>query len=110
MVRRLASMMPSSGWLPLLLVLAAAPGMLRHGASPGDIVGAITYISGSLRGILYTLSQGMGAGLVRLNVTLERILQTSARPGTLAETPQGAPSMAPLRAASQNVWDSASRK
>jgi ABC-type multidrug transport system fused ATPase/permease subunit len=80
------------GWLPLLLVLAAAPGMLRHGASPGDIVGAITYISGSLRGILYTLSQGMGAGLVRLNVTLERILQTSAPAGARAETPPEAPS------------------
>jgi ABC-type multidrug transport system fused ATPase/permease subunit len=74
------------GWLPLLLVLAAAPGMLRHGASPGDIVGAVTYIAGSLRGILYTLSQGMGAGLVRLNVTLERILQTSASPATSPTT------------------------
>jgi ATP-binding cassette subfamily C protein len=83
------------GWLPLLLVLAAAPGMLRRGASPGDIVGAVTYITGSLRGVLYALSQGMGAGLVRLNVTLERILQTSARPGTLAETPPEAPSIAP---------------
>jgi ABC-type multidrug transport system fused ATPase/permease subunit len=88
------------GWLPLLLVLAAAPGMLRHGASPGDIVGAITYISGSLRGILYTLSQGMGAGLVRLNVTLERIHQTSAPAETLAETSPEAPSMAPPRFAS----------
>jgi ATP-binding cassette subfamily C protein len=87
------------GWLPLLLVLAAAPGMLRRGASPGDIVGAITYISGSLRGILYTLSQGMGAGLVRLNVTLERIHQTSARPGTLAETPPESVSIAPLASA-----------
>jgi ATP-binding cassette subfamily C protein len=87
------------GWLPLLLVLAAAPGMLRHGGSPGDIVGAITYISGSLRGILYTLSQGMGAGLVRLNVTLERILETSAPPGTLAETSPEALSIAPLRPA-----------
>jgi ATP-binding cassette subfamily C protein len=75
------------GWLPLLLVLAAAPGMLRHGASPGDIVGAVTYVAGSLRGVLYTLSQGMGAGLVRLNVTLERILQTSAPQETPAETP-----------------------
>jgi ATP-binding cassette subfamily C protein len=91
------------GWLPLLLVLAAAPGMLRHGASPGDIVGAVTYITGSLRGILYTLSQGMGAGLVRLNVTLERILQTSAPPGTPAETPREAPSMPTLRSASTTV-------
>jgi len=65
------------GWLPLLLVLAAAPGMLRRGASPGEIVGAVTYIAGSLRGALYALSQGMSAGLVRLNVTLGRILETS---------------------------------
>jgi ABC-type multidrug transport system fused ATPase/permease subunit len=74
------------GWLPLLLVLAAAPGMLRHGVSAGDVVGAVTYITGTLRGALYAFSQGMGAGLVRLNVTLERILQTSARPATVAET------------------------
>ena len=87
------------GWLPLLLVLAAAPGMIRPGASPGDIVGAVTYIAGSLRGILYTLSQGMGAGLVRLNVTLERILQTSAAPGTISETPQEVQPIAPQRSA-----------
>ena len=30
----------------------AAPGMLRHGASAGDVVGAVTYITGSLRSIL----------------------------------------------------------
>jgi ATP-binding cassette, subfamily C, bacterial len=87
------------GWLPLLLVLTAAPGMLRRGASPGEIVGAVTYITGSLRGILYTLIQGMGAGLVRLNVTLERIMQTSARPGTGSETPEEAPSIASGRPA-----------
>jgi ABC-type multidrug transport system fused ATPase/permease subunit len=87
------------GWLPLLLVLAAAPGMLRHGASPGDIVGAVTYVAGSLRGVLYTLSQGMGAGLVRLNVTLERILQTSAPQETPAETPPETTAIAPRPAA-----------
>lgn len=69
------------GWLPLLLVLAAAPSMLGRGISPGHVIGAITYITGSLRGALYTLSQGMGAGLVRLNVTLDRIAQTSAPTG-----------------------------
>jgi ATP-binding cassette subfamily C protein len=87
------------GWLPLLLVLAAAPGMLRHGATPGDIVGAVTYITGSLRGVLYTLIQGTGAGLVRLNVTLERILQTSAPPETLAGTPPETAAIASLRSA-----------
>jgi len=73
------------GWLPLLLVLAAAPSMLGRGISPGHVIGAITYITGSLRGALYTLSQGMGAGLVRLNVTLDRIAATSAGPGAPGE-------------------------
>jgi ABC-type multidrug transport system fused ATPase/permease subunit len=68
------------GWLPLLLVLAAAPSMLRHGASPARVIGAITYVGGSLRGALYTLGQGMGAGLVRLSVTLERIIEASSAP------------------------------
>jgi ABC-type multidrug transport system fused ATPase/permease subunit len=87
------------GWLPLLLVLAAAPGMLRRGASPGDLVGAVTYITGSLRGVLYALSQGMGAGLVRLNVTLERILQTSAPPEARADPPRETPALAVPRSA-----------
>jgi ABC-type multidrug transport system fused ATPase/permease subunit len=86
------------GWLPLLLVLAAAPGMLRHGVSPGDIVGAVTYVTGSMRGALYALSQGMGAGLVRLRVTLERILQTSAPPETLPETLPETPAETPPQA------------
>jgi ATP-binding cassette subfamily C protein len=87
------------GWLPLLLVLGGAQGMLRHGASPGDVVGAVTYVTGSLRAALYALSQGMGAGLVRLNVTLERILQTSAPPGTRQEAPPETGQAAPRRAA-----------
>jgi ATP-binding cassette subfamily C protein len=92
----------AGGWLPLLLVLAAAPGMLRRGISPGDIVGAVTYITGSLRGALYTLSQGMGAGLVRLNVTLERILQTSTPSGIPAEAPAQTRAAAPPRSAAPN--------
>jgi len=93
------------GWLPLLLVLAAAPGMLRRGVSPGDIVGAVTYISGSLRGALYALSQGMGAGLVRLKVTLERILQTSVPPETRAETPRDTPAIARRSSTPNQVKD-----
>ena len=65
------------GWLPLVLVLAAAPSLLRRGVSPGDLIGAVTYISGSLRAALYTASEGMGTGMVRLYVTLDRIKQTA---------------------------------
>jgi ABC-type multidrug transport system fused ATPase/permease subunit len=68
------------GWLPLLLVLAAAPSMTRGGVSPARIIGAITYISGSLRSALNTFAQGVSAGMVRLTVTLERIIEASASP------------------------------
>lgn len=64
----------AGGWLPLLLVLAAAPAMVRGGASAADIIGAVTYLGGSLRATLNTLSQGMGGSVVRLVVALERIL------------------------------------
>lgn len=74
------------GWLPLLLVLAAVPSMLHHGIPPARIIGAIAYIGGSLRGMLSTLSQGVGAGLVRLIVTLERIIEASAVPSAAALT------------------------
>ncbi len=70
--------MTAGGWLPLVLVLAAAPSLLRGGVTPADLVGAVAYITGSLRATLYTLSQGVGAGMVRLTVTLERIKQASA--------------------------------
>lgn len=68
------------GWLPLLLVLAAAPSMLRGGLSAAHLIGAIAYITGSLRSTLYTLSQGLGAGVVRLTATLDRILEASSAP------------------------------
>jgi ATP-binding cassette subfamily C protein len=70
----------AGGWLPLLLVLASAPSMLHGGVAPAHVIGAIGYIGGSLRGTLNTLSQGLGAGLVRLTVTLDRIVDASTPP------------------------------
>jgi ATP-binding cassette subfamily C protein len=67
----------AGGWLPLVLVLAAAPSMMRGGVAPARIIGAVAYISGSLRGALNTLAQGVSAGMVRLTVTLERIVEAS---------------------------------
>ena len=82
----------AGGWLPLLLVLAAAPSMLHGGVTPAHIIGAIGYIGGSLRGTLNTLSQGVGAGLVRLTVTLDRIVDASTPP---ADPPGAASPQAP---------------
>ncbi|HMI27437.1 MAG TPA: ATP-binding cassette domain-containing protein, partial [Streptosporangiaceae bacterium] len=70
----------AGGWLPLVLVLAAAPSMMRGGVAPARIIGAVAYISGSLRGALNTLAQGVSAGMVRLTVTLERIVDASLPP------------------------------
>jgi ATP-binding cassette, subfamily C, bacterial len=70
----------AGGWLPLLLVLAAATAMTRGGVPPARIIGAIAYISGSLRSALNTLAQGVSAGMVRLTVTLDRIIEASTPP------------------------------
>ncbi|MBO0806112.1 MAG: ATP-binding cassette domain-containing protein [Nocardiopsaceae bacterium] len=78
----------AGGWLPLLLVLAAAPSMLGHGASAGDIVGVITYITVSMRVALYTAGQAMGFGVVRLRVALDRIRQTAHAPQLTTDAPQ----------------------
>ena len=51
---------------------------LRDGVSTAHLIGAIAYIGGSLRSVLYTLSQGLGAGMVRLTVTLERVIEAGS--------------------------------
>jgi ATP-binding cassette subfamily C protein len=80
----------AGGWLPLLLVLLAAPHLLRTGVSAAHLIGAIAYIGGSLRSSLGILTQGLGAGLVRLTVTLDRIVEAS-RSDTNKETKTEAP-------------------
>lgn len=66
------------GWLPLLLVLAAAPWLMRRGATAGTLIGALTYVLHGLQPALRTLVHGMGGSGLRLAVTLGRILETGA--------------------------------
>ena len=68
------------GWLPLVLVLATAPALLRHGVGPGAIIGAVTYIGGVLQGALYMLTRGVGGSGIRLAITLQRIVEASGPP------------------------------
>ena len=84
------------GWLPLLLVLAAAPSMTRGGVSPARIIGAIAYVSGSLRSALNTLAQGVSAGMVRLMVTLERIIEAGAPLRAAPSPPALRPAASPV--------------
>ncbi|GAA4074342.1 ABC transporter ATP-binding protein [Actinomadura miaoliensis] len=80
------------GWLPLLLILVAAPWLLRHGATPGTILGGLTYVLHGLQPALHTLVQGMGAGGLRLAVTLARIMETGGPddPPAALSAPSGA--------------------
>jgi ATP-binding cassette subfamily C protein len=79
------------GWLPLILVLAQAPSLLRHGVAPATIIGAVTYIGGILQSALYMLTRGVGGSGIRLAITLQRIVEASGCPLDLpAKTPSGA--------------------
>ncbi len=83
----------------LILVLADAPSLVRHGVSAGQIVGAVSYIGGALQTALYTLTRGIGGSGIRLATTLQRITEASgAAPGLPPRDEPGAPPGA-LRAA-----------
>lgn len=77
------------GWLPLVLVLADAPSLVRHGVGPGAIIGAVTYIGGVLNRALYTLTQAFGGSGIRLAITLQRIIEASTSPAALGAAPRG---------------------
>jgi ABC-type multidrug transport system fused ATPase/permease subunit len=61
-------------WLPVLMVLVAAPWLIRHGATAGGIIGSLAYVCGGLQQALRTLVQGTGSSAIRMAVTLERML------------------------------------
>ncbi|MFI1933908.1 ATP-binding cassette domain-containing protein [Streptomyces sp. NPDC020330] len=85
--RRLAALMPVrvlclavAGWLPLILLLAAAPGLRADGLTTGAILGAATYVTGGLQPAVRSLIQGLGGSGLRLAVALRRIHEASPRP------------------------------
>ena len=65
------------GWLPLVLILLAAPWLLRDGASTGEILGALTYVAQGLHPALGTLVNGLGHTGLWLFVTLGRLVEVA---------------------------------
>ncbi|MFF5569464.1 ATP-binding cassette domain-containing protein [Streptomyces luteogriseus] len=104
--RRLAALMPArvlclavAGWLPLLLLLVAAPGLRAGGLSAGAVLGAATYVTGGLQPAVRSLIQGLGGSGLRLVVALRRIHeaypqapQGAGRPGPVSPPTTGPPS------------------
>jgi ABC-type multidrug transport system fused ATPase/permease subunit len=64
------------GWLPLLLILAAGPWLIDHGASTGTIIGALTYIATGVHPAVEAVVQGLAGTGLWLFVTLRRIIET----------------------------------
>ncbi|GAA3212278.1 ABC transporter ATP-binding protein [Actinocorallia longicatena] len=73
------------GWLPLLAVLAGTPWLLRRDVTPGDVVGALAYVTQSLSPALGGLVSGLGMSGVRLVVTLDRLLTPPSIPAPRRE-------------------------
>jgi ATP-binding cassette subfamily C protein len=69
-----------AGWLPLIIVLLAAPWLVRGGLTAGAVLGALTYLLHGVQPALHTLISGLGGGGVRLVVTLDRILRAGSAP------------------------------
>ncbi|MEU8285273.1 ATP-binding cassette domain-containing protein [Micromonospora sp. NPDC048905] len=89
------------GWVPLVVLLAAAPWLVERGLTAGAVLGALIYVSTGLQPALHTLVQGLGGGGLRYVVTLENILRAGPapagprRPGPASRTPR-CPSTGPV--------------
>ncbi|MDW4905000.1 ABC transporter ATP-binding protein [Streptomyces sp. ADMS] len=73
------------GQLPVVLLLLAAPWLLRQGVTPGALVGALAYVTQSLLPALQNLVHGMGTSGSRLAVVLRRLVP----PGPAADHGSG---------------------
>lgn len=68
------------GRLPLVLLLATAPWLLRHGVTAGGLAGALAYLTQSLLPALQALVQGLGTSGARLTVVLRRLTAGEEEP------------------------------
>ncbi|GAA2665241.1 ABC transporter ATP-binding protein [Streptomyces vastus] len=76
-----------AGRLPVILLLGAAPWLLRHGVTAGALAGALVYVTQSLLPALHNLTQGLGTAGTRLGAVLRRLWAdpVSAPPGSRAD-------------------------
>ncbi|WP_405893442.1 ABC transporter ATP-binding protein/permease [Streptomyces sp. NBC_00104] len=72
------------GWLPVVLILAGAPWLIRGGVTAGAILGALTYVSQGLQPALQGFVTAVGGSGLWLLVTVGRILETATAAPTRA--------------------------
>lgn len=71
-------------WLPFVLVVAATPRLMAHGATAGEIVGALTYLISGLQPALQAVVRTMGTAATTMLVVLRWITDQTEDP---VETP-----------------------
>ncbi|MGW7051366.1 ATP-binding cassette domain-containing protein [Streptomyces sp. NPDC054887] len=69
-----------AGRAPVVLLLVTAPWLLRRGVTPGDLVGALTYLMYALLPALQSLMQALGTAGSRLTVVLRRLTEGDGGP------------------------------
>ena len=82
-----------AGHVPVLLLLIAAPWLMRQRVTAGALLGALTYLTQSLMPALHTLMNALGAAGTRLLVVLDRLTEGPDAAGRRAGGPR------PLRTA-----------
>ncbi len=65
------------GHVPIVLLLATAPWLLREGVTTGALVGALAYVTQSLLPALHNLVHGLGTSGSRLAVVIRRVAPPS---------------------------------
>ncbi|MDX2545964.1 ABC transporter ATP-binding protein [Streptomyces sp. WI04-05B] len=92
------------GQLPIVLLLLAAPWLLRGGVTPGALVGALAYVTQSLLPALQNLVHGMGTSGSRLAVVLRRLVPAGGAADT-GSGPDDRPAHSPASAPALTVAD-----
>jgi len=93
------------GWLPVVLILAGSPWLVRGGVTAGAILGALTYVSQSLQPALRGFVQGLGGSGLWLLVTLGRILEAAGPAAPAVAGTAGASGASSSRAAGVEQGD-----
>ncbi|MEU5875231.1 ATP-binding cassette domain-containing protein [Glycomyces sp. NPDC047369] len=87
------------GWLPLLVLLGAAPRLLDGGVTAGALTGALLYVLTGLQPALSALVSGLGGSGLRLYVALTRILAEPPEDARRAPGPRPRSEVRPADAA-----------
>nr|WP_311765140.1 ATP-binding cassette domain-containing protein [Streptomyces zingiberis] len=78
-----------AGQLPVVLLVVTTPWLLDRGLTPGELLGALTYLTQALLPALHTLMTALGAAGTRLLVILDRLTGGDAPPPRTPAAPDG---------------------